>query len=108
MCMLYTCSTSLQIRDDNPVVFLENEILYGMSFPITPDVLDKDFVVPIGECKIERAGTGGPKPLPLNPTPTPTPTPHPHLHPLPPHTPPQRAPSSSPSPQPSPSPQDSP
>lgn len=45
------------IRDDNPVVFLENEILYGMSFPIEPQVLDKDFVVPIGECKIERPGT---------------------------------------------------
>merc|ERR1712205_250496 len=45
------------IRDDNPVVFLENEILYGMSFPITPDVLSTDFTVPIGECKIERAGT---------------------------------------------------
>ena len=30
------------IRDDNPVVFLENEILYGMSFPIEPQVLDQD------------------------------------------------------------------
>jgi pyruvate dehydrogenase E1 component beta subunit len=45
------------IRDDNPVVFLENEILYGMSFDIGPEVLDKDFTVPIGECKVERAGT---------------------------------------------------
>ncbi|EOD23584.1 hypothetical protein EMIHUDRAFT_444048 [Emiliania huxleyi CCMP1516] len=45
------------IRDDNPVVFLENEILYGMSFDIGPEVLDKDFTVPIGECKIERAGS---------------------------------------------------
>ena len=45
------------IRDDNPVVFLENEILYGMSFDVTPEVLDKDFTVPIGECKVEREGT---------------------------------------------------
>ena len=45
------------IRDDNPVVFLENEILYGMSFDVGPEVLDKDFTVPIGECKIEKAGT---------------------------------------------------
>jgi len=45
------------IRDDNPVVFLENEILYGMSFPVGPEVSDKDFTVPIGECKVERAGT---------------------------------------------------
>ncbi len=42
------------IRDPNPVVFLENEILYGQSFEV-PD--DPDFVVPIGKAKIERAGT---------------------------------------------------
>jgi pyruvate dehydrogenase E1 component beta subunit len=43
------------IRDPNPVVFLENEILYGQSFDV-PD--DPDFVVPIGKAKIERAGDG--------------------------------------------------
>jgi pyruvate dehydrogenase E1 component beta subunit len=41
------------IRDPNPVIVLENEILYGQSFPV-PD--DEDFVVPIGEAKIERTG----------------------------------------------------
>ena len=41
------------IRDPNPVVFLENEILYGQSFE-TP--ADPDFMLPIGEAKIERAG----------------------------------------------------
>ncbi|MBT4934612.1 MAG: pyruvate dehydrogenase complex E1 component subunit beta [Rhodospirillaceae bacterium] len=41
------------IRDPNPVVFLENEILYGASFDV-PD--DPDFTVPIGKAKIERAG----------------------------------------------------
>ena len=40
------------IRDDNPVVFLENEILYGMSFDVTDAVVDKDFTLPIGECKV--------------------------------------------------------
>merc|ERR1719482_2541573 len=45
------------IRDDNPVVFLENEILYGSEFPVTPEVAGKDYLAPIGECKIERAGT---------------------------------------------------
>jgi pyruvate dehydrogenase E1 component beta subunit len=45
------------IRDDNPVVFLENEILYGMTFDVAPEVLDKDFTLPIGECKVEREGT---------------------------------------------------
>ncbi len=42
------------IRDPNPVVFLENEILYGQSFDV-PD--DPDFVLPIGRAKIERPGT---------------------------------------------------
>ncbi|MDP6572623.1 MAG: pyruvate dehydrogenase complex E1 component subunit beta [Rhodospirillales bacterium] len=41
------------IRDPNPVIFLENEILYGSSFEV-PD--DPDFTVPIGRAKIERAG----------------------------------------------------
>jgi len=45
------------IRDDNPVVFLENEILYGMSFDMSEAALDKDFTLPIGECKVEREGT---------------------------------------------------
>lgn len=45
------------IRDDNPVVFLENEILYGMSFDVSPEVLDKDFTLPIGKAKVEKAGT---------------------------------------------------
>jgi pyruvate dehydrogenase E1 component beta subunit len=42
------------IRDPNPVVFLENEILYGQSFDVPED---PDFIVPIGKAKIERAGT---------------------------------------------------
>ncbi len=41
------------IRDPNPVVFLENEILYGHSFEVPK--LD-DFVLPIGKAKIERTG----------------------------------------------------
>ena len=42
------------IRDPNPVIFLENEILYGRSFEVP--VLD-DFTVPIGKAKIWREGT---------------------------------------------------
>jgi pyruvate dehydrogenase E1 component beta subunit len=42
------------IRDPNPVMFLENEILYGQSFPVPK--LD-DYVVPIGKAKIARPGT---------------------------------------------------
>ena len=45
------------IRDDNPVVFLENEILYGMSFDVSAEAQGKDFTLPIGECKVEREGT---------------------------------------------------
>jgi pyruvate dehydrogenase E1 component beta subunit len=41
------------IRYPNPVVFLENEILYGHSFPVPK--LD-DYVVPIGKARIARAG----------------------------------------------------
>jgi pyruvate dehydrogenase E1 component beta subunit len=42
------------IRDANPVIFLENEILYGQSFPVPK--LD-DYVVPIGKAKIARHGS---------------------------------------------------
>ena len=41
------------IRDPNPIIFLENEILYGRSFPITQD---PNLTVPIGKAKIERTG----------------------------------------------------
>ena len=43
------------IRDPDPVVFLENEILYGESFPVEDKVLDKDFTLPIGKCKVRIA-----------------------------------------------------
>ena len=42
------------IRDSNPVVFLENEMLYGRTFEV-PDL--KDFTVPIGKAKIWREGS---------------------------------------------------
>lgn len=42
------------IRDPNPVIVLENEILYGQSFDVP---VDSDFTVPIGKAKIERAGS---------------------------------------------------
>src|SRR5262245_19305351 len=41
------------IRDPNPVVFLENEILYGQSFPVPTD---PEFILPIGRARIERPG----------------------------------------------------
>ena len=48
------------IRDPNPVIFLENEILYGHSFPVPK--LD-DFVLPIGKARIARAGRTSPSSL---------------------------------------------
>ncbi len=42
------------IRDPNPIVFLENEMMYGQSFDVPAD---PDFVLPIGKAKIERPGT---------------------------------------------------
>jgi pyruvate dehydrogenase E1 component beta subunit len=42
------------IRDPNPVIFLENEILYGQSFAV-PKLAD--YVVPIGKAKVVRSGT---------------------------------------------------
>ena len=41
------------IRDPNPVIFLENEILYGQTFEVPED---DDWTVPIGKAKVVRAG----------------------------------------------------
>jgi pyruvate dehydrogenase E1 component beta subunit len=41
------------IRDPNPVVFLENEILYGQTFECPTD---DEFTLPIGKAKVERVG----------------------------------------------------
>lgn len=45
------------IRDDNPVMCLENELMYNTKFEVSDDVLDKDFLLPIGKAKIMREGT---------------------------------------------------
>ena len=42
------------IRDPNPVVFLENEMMYGQSFEVPTD---EEYVIPIGRAKIERSGS---------------------------------------------------
>jgi pyruvate dehydrogenase E1 component beta subunit len=42
------------IRDPNPVMFLENEIVYGRSFPV-PKV--DDYLVPIGKARVVKKGT---------------------------------------------------
>ena len=45
------------IRDNDPVVFLENEMMYGVEFDATKEVMDKEFLIPIGKAKIEREGS---------------------------------------------------
>lgn len=42
------------IRDPNPIIFLENELMYGQSFEVPTD---PDYVIPIGRAKIEREGS---------------------------------------------------
>ena len=41
------------IRDPNPVIFLENELLYGSKFDVP---VSNDYVLPIGKAKVERVG----------------------------------------------------
>jgi pyruvate dehydrogenase E1 component beta subunit len=58
VCMPYTAADAkgllkAAIRDPNPVVFLENEIMYGRSFEVP---VDPDFTVPFGKASILREG----------------------------------------------------
>jgi pyruvate dehydrogenase E1 component beta subunit len=59
VCMPYSAADAKgllksAIRDPNPVIFLENEILYGRSFDVPTD---PDFTVPFGKASILREGT---------------------------------------------------
>lgn len=45
------------IRDKDPVVFLENEMMYNIEFDLSEEELGMDYVLPIGKAKIERQGT---------------------------------------------------
>lgn len=59
VCMPYSAADAKgllksAIRDPNPVVFLENEIMYGRSFEVP---VDPNFVVPFGKASIMRAGS---------------------------------------------------
>lgn len=39
------------------MVFLENEMLYGVSFPMSTEAMSDNFLLPIGKCKVEREGS---------------------------------------------------
>jgi pyruvate dehydrogenase E1 component beta subunit len=45
------------IRDPNPVIFLENEIIYGQKFEVPQDIMSGDYVEEIGKAAIAREGT---------------------------------------------------
>lgn len=44
------------VRDPNPVVILEHELMYGVEFPVSDEVYDPSYVVPFGKAKVEREG----------------------------------------------------
>ncbi|NEX45714.1 pyruvate dehydrogenase complex E1 component subunit beta [Pseudotabrizicola algicola] len=59
VCMPYSAADAkgllkAAIRDPNPVIFLENEILYGRSFEVPTD---PDFTIPFGKASVMREGT---------------------------------------------------
>jgi len=45
------------IRDPNPVVVLEHELLYGTEFPLPEKLVEEDYVTEIGKAKVEREGS---------------------------------------------------
>ncbi|CAH8528685.1 unnamed protein product [Heterobilharzia americana] len=57
----YSCEDSrgllkTAIRDPDPVVYLESELLYGQSFDVSDEALSPNYLIPIGKAKIERQG----------------------------------------------------
>lgn len=45
------------IRDPNPVVVLEHELMYGVEFEVSDEVMDKDYCTPFGKAKVMKEGT---------------------------------------------------
>lgn len=45
------------IRDPNPVVFLEHELMYGVEMPLTAEEASPDFLIPIGQARVEKQGS---------------------------------------------------
>jgi len=44
------------IRDPDPIIFLESELLYSHKFPLSDEAQKPDFILPLGKAKIEREG----------------------------------------------------
>jgi pyruvate dehydrogenase E1 component beta subunit len=45
------------IRDDNPIVFLENELTYGLTHEVSDEYEDENFTIEIGKARIVKEGT---------------------------------------------------
>jgi pyruvate/2-oxoglutarate/acetoin dehydrogenase E1 component len=54
---IFFCLIQACIRDPNPCIVLENELMYGVNFPMSDAALKDDFVLPFGKAKIEREGS---------------------------------------------------
>lgn len=44
------------VRDNNPVLVLESERMYGVEFEVSDQVMDKDYLVPIGKARFHQKG----------------------------------------------------
>ncbi|CAL7944802.1 unnamed protein product [Xylocopa violacea] len=55
-CEDYRGALKAAVRDPDPVLILESELLYNFQFPVSDEAMDKDFVIPIGKAKIEKTG----------------------------------------------------
>jgi pyruvate dehydrogenase E1 component beta subunit len=44
------------VRDDNPVIVLESELMYSVPFEFNKKIMDPEFLIPIGKAKIEKEG----------------------------------------------------
>ena len=42
------------IRSNDPVMFLENEMMYNIEFDLSAEQMDPEFILPLGKAKIER------------------------------------------------------
>ncbi|XP_076296480.1 pyruvate dehydrogenase E1 component subunit beta, mitochondrial [Lasioglossum baleicum] len=55
-CEDYRGCLKAAVRDPDPVVILESEVLYNITFPVSDEAMGKDFLIPIGKAKIEKPG----------------------------------------------------
>ncbi|XP_011704665.1 PREDICTED: pyruvate dehydrogenase E1 component subunit beta, mitochondrial-like [Wasmannia auropunctata] len=55
-CEDYRGCLKAAVRDPDPVIMLESELLYNIEFPVSDQAMDKDYQIPIGKAKVEKAG----------------------------------------------------